>query len=433
MIMNTSSDERPTADPAEAGGGSSGSSLGNSRKNSVTPRRRIYVVAAAFAVIAAVAWGLWPEAVRVDIGTVRIAPLAVSFEAEGVTRFRDRHLVSAPVSGWLDALEWEPGDKVRTNQVIGRIRSAEGGLLDERSLGIAIAQQEAAAIARDRAVDQLGAAREEEAFAARELERLQQLADAAIGSERALDAARTGLMRARSQRAAAEDALGVAAKDLEAAEARIRGMAGRDAVRQSLDLKAPADGMILTVKDRRARPVSVGDWVVELADTASMEIVTEVLSTDAVRLRPGMEVVLVRWGGDADLPGEIVRVDPMAEMKMSALGVEEQRVKVVSRLLQDPLDRGTAAGLGDGYRVVSRFILWRGASVRQVPSNALFRHGGGWGVFRVHAGRAEIVPVAVGREAGLWTEILSGLESGDEVVRQPDDRLSDGTRVRVSE
>jgi HlyD family secretion protein len=174
--------------------------------------------------------------------------------------------------------------------------------------------------------------------------------------------------------------------------------------------------------------VASGEPLLEMADPSALEVEVELLTVDAVRVSPGTPVELERWGGEHTLEGRVRVVEPGAFTKVSALGVEEQRVRVVADILSPPAHWSS---LGDRYRVEARFLLWRGEDVLQVPASALFRQGENWAVFRLEGGRATVRPVEVGRRNGLRAQILSGLKEGDRVVIHPGDELEDGRRVRV--
>ena len=173
-------------------------------------------------------------------------------------------------------------------------------------------------------------------------------------------------------------------------------------------------------------PINAGEPVLELGDLSTLEVRIDLLSMDAVRVRPGMRVELERWGGGDTLDGEVRRVEPRGFERISALGVEEQRVPVLVRILS-PRDPWEA--LGDGYRVEGRFILWEADRVRHIPTRALFREDDRWAVFVADDGRASLRTVDIGRRSGLRTQVLDGLEPGERVITHPSDRISHGTRI----
>jgi HlyD family secretion protein len=215
--------------------------------------------------------------------------------------------------------------------------------------------------------------------------------------------------------------------ELAAARSRLaRETPAPDALPSRVSIRAPVDGRILRIHQKSAGVVQGGTPLFMVGDPDSLEVSVDVLSSDAVRMSEGTPVEIVRWGGDRTLRGTVRVVEPMGRTEVSALGVEEQRVEVLSTIEVAPTVQGR---LGTGYRVVARFVLWEGANVLQVPQSALFRHDGGWAVFAVRDGRAQIQPVVVGHRSGLRAEITDGLDTGTRVVTHPGTDLSDGTRV----
>lgn len=363
---------------------------------------------------------LRPDMVPVEVATAQVGPLVVTVGDLGITRARHRHLVTAPTAGRVNRIELEVGDSLPAGTVVARI----------------------APIALDaRARDQARAALE----AARDLERV---AQAAVGQ------ARTALEQARVDRERAERLIptgGIAPAEVErlhrverdraavldAAEARHRAAAHDvEAARAvwagggdggTVAVTCPLGGVVLAIPERSARTVAQGEPLIEVGDPADLEVVVDLLSTDAVRVQPGARVLVTGWGGAATLTGRVTRVEPGGFTKVSALGVEEQRVNVVAALDSIP------AGLGHQFRVDLRVILWEGDSVLAVPSSALFRRGEGWAVYRIERGRAQERPVVVGQESASLSEIVSGLARGDLVIRHPTDQIEDGVRVRPAE
>jgi HlyD family secretion protein len=207
------------------------------------------------------------------------------------------------------------------------------------------------------------------------------------------------------------------------------GRDGEGAARDKhVDVLAPASGRILRVQQKSAGVVQAGAPLLEVGDPAALEIVVDLLTTDAVQVPPGTPVVLQGWGGAAALSGRVRRTEPSAFTKPSALGVDEQRVNVVIALV-DPRERW--ASLGDGYRVEARLVLWRGEDILQVPQGAVFRRGDGWAVFRVDGGVSRLVPVTIGHRGEANVEILAGLSPGEQVAVHPGDRVKDGARVEA--
>jgi HlyD family secretion protein len=286
----------------------------------------------------------------------------------------------------------------------------------------------AASAALKAAEEKVAAARAETGYAQAEFTRKKKLAADALVSEGVLDEAETRARQARAEQRSAEFAVEVARFDLEAAETALQysitGDGGTAA--ETVKLRAPVASRVLHIHHESEGVVATGEDLLEIGDPAALEIAVDVLSADAVRIRPGGAVKLYRWGGDHPLDAVVRTVEPTGFTKISALGVEEQRVWVIADLTSP---REDWRQLGDGYRVEAHFILWEGDDVLQIPASALFRHGNGWAVFVVAAGRARLRPMEIGHNNGLTTQIVSGLEAGDSVITHPDDRIEDGVRV----
>jgi len=370
---------------------------------------------------------LWPATVPVDLAPVERGTLLVTVEEEGETRVRDRFLVSAPVAGQVLRIALEPGDPVREDEtVIATFLPAAPVLLDARSRAEA-----EAAVAAARAT--LGGTSAEQkraeaglALARSELERHRELFDQRIVSQQALDAAQTEARAAEEAFRAAEFAMASAEHQLEMAQARLLQATGGARAGRPIEIRSPIDGVVFKRYRWSEAVVQTGEPLLELGDPRQLEIVSDLLSTDAVRVDPGDPVLIEQWGGDETLRGTVRLVEPSGFMKISALGVEEQRVNVIVDF-EDPVEAWEK--LGDGYRVEVRVVIWEGEDVVKVPTSSLFRKGDEWAVFALDSGRARLTPVELGRRNGLEAQVVSGLESGQEVVVHPSDTLEDGTRV----
>ncbi len=392
-------------------------------------RAKIGLLATAAVVAAGIAWGFLPRAVPVDVAEVKRAPLTVSVEEEGKTRVMERYLVSAPVSGYLRRIGLDAGDAVAAGQVLAVIEPARADALDPRSRAQARAQVSAAEAALAAAQENARAAAAAAALAQQERARSESLRQSNFVSAQALDNARTAETRARAVEAAAQHAVRVARFDLATARAVVastaRLQAGGSAER--IEVRAPVAAHVLKLAHESEGAVAAGQPLLEIGDPASLEVEVEVLSTHAVKIAPGSKVILDRWGGDEAIAGTVRVVEPSGFTKISALGVEEQRVRVIVDFASP---REAWARLGDGYRVEARFVLWEGQDVLQLPTSALFRQGDGWAAFVIDGGRARLKPVKVGQRGGLATQVLAGLGAGDRVVAHPDETIADGVRVK---
>jgi HlyD family secretion protein len=399
--------------------------------NSVTRKRMLAWGGVALVLLVLLGIAVAPRPVPVDLVTVERGALRVTLDHEGKTRVHDRFVVSAPVAGQVLRIELEPGDPVVAGKtVMATFEPGVPPLLDVRSRAEAEARVRAARATLDQAQAELSRAQTEQAFAQAQAERTRRLAADGIASKEALDAAEAEGRGRAEARKAAESAARAAEHELEAARAAL--VDGGDATggsaapkRAAITLRAPIDGVVLRRLHESKAVVPAGEPLLELADPADLEIVADYLSTDAVRIRPGMAVLIEQWGGGT-LRGRVQRVEPYGFLKVSALGVEEQRVNVIISF-DDP--RGAWKALGDGYRVEARTIVWERTDVVKAPTGALFRYGESWAVFAVEAGRARLKRVEVGQRNGLEAELLKGLSPGGLVITHPSDAVRDGVRV----
>lgn len=393
-------------------------------------RARIGILVTVAVVAAGLAYGFLPRAVPVDVAEVRRAPLVVTVEEEGKTRVRERYLVSAPVAGFQRRIDLKAGDVVAAGQVIAAIDPARSVALDPRSRAQAEAQAQAARAALALAEDNVRAATATAQLARQERERAESLRRAGFVSEQAQDSARTAETRAQAAAAAAQQAVRVARFDLDTARAALASTAQlqeRGAAHR-VEVRAPVAAQVLRLLHESEGAVAAAQPLLEIGDPASLEVEVEVLSTHAVKIMPGSKVVLDRWGGAEAVAGRVRVVEPSGFTKVSALGVEEQRVRVIVDFTSP---HAAWARLGDSYRVEARFVLWEGQDVLQVPTSALFRQGEGWAVFVIDGGRAHRKPVAIGQRAGLATQVLSGLGVGEKLIAHPDESVRDGVRVKA--
>lgn len=394
-------------------------------------RARIGIALLALAVAGGLALGFFPQAVVVDTVAVRRGPLVVTVEEEGKTRVIDRYVVSSPVAGYVRRIDLRVGDAVRQGQVLAVIEPARSEALDPRSRAQAAARVQAAEAAQAAAQENASAARAQAQLARQELARAQSLRKSNFISEQALDQARAEVSRADAVLLAEEHAARVARFDLDAARtalteaARLQGGAAGETIR----VFAPQPASVLKVAHESEGAVQAGQALVEIGNPERLEVEVEVLSTQAVNIVPGARVLFSRWGGATTLQGAVRMIEPAGFTKVSALGVEEQRVRVIVDFTS-PHEQWRR--LGDGYRVEARFVVWEGSDVVQIPASALFRHGNGWAVFAVQAGRARLKAVQVGQRAGLDVQIAAGLAVGEQVISHPDDKIEDGVRVKPS-
>ena len=393
-------------------------------------KRRWIWVAPAVAVIALIALPLRPEPLEVDAATVDRGPLQVTLDEEGETRVRDRYVISSPVSGRVLRIELEPGDPVVAGEtVLVTLQPAPPLLLDARTRAEAEARVEAAEADLGLARAGLARAQAEFRYAESEFERVNRLAEDQIVSREMLDSVQLQVDTGREARTAAEFAVRTAEHNLEQARATLLGDAKdrTGAQQKPITISSPVEGVVLRKLRESASVVGAGEPLIEVADPSQLEIVSDFLSEDAVKVPVGAAVLIERWGGDRPLHGRVRRVEPSGFTKVSALGVEEQRVNVVIDF-EDPQEAWIA--LGDGYRVDVRIVVWEAQDVLRVPTSSLFRSGSDWAVFAVSDGDARLTPIEIGQRNGLTAEVRSGLEGGERVVLYPSDAVVDGISVR---
>lgn len=388
-------------------------------------RARIGLTLLSLAIAGGLTYGFWPRAVTVDTTKVSVGPLAVTIEEEGKTRVMERYVVAAPMSGYVRRIDLHVGDPVKANQVLATLEPARAAALDPRSRAQALAQVKAAEAALAAARETAGAAQAQSELASQEAERAESLRKSNFVSEQALDKARSELRRSQAVHKAAEHSVNVAQFELNNARATLLSGSG-NGLNELLQVRAPAEARVLKLTHESEGPVQAGQSLLEIGDPDTLEIEVEVLSTQAVKIGPGAKVLIDRWGGDT-LQGAVRVVEPTGFTKVSALGVEEQRVRVIVDITSP---REAWRRLGDGYRVEARFVIWEGAQVLQIPASALFRHNSGWAVFAIVGGQAKLRPVEIGQRAGLQVEVTKGLTAGERIISHPDDKIRDGVAVK---
>lgn len=392
-------------------------------------RRRRWPYVAAGLLLALIVLGLWPKPLPVETGSARVAVLQVTVNDEGQTRVKNRYVVSSPAGGHLRRIELKPGAEVEAGKTTLAILETGGAdLLDARTLAQAQARVSAAAAARQQASALEARARAAAALARTDLERAQRLFEQRGIAKSDLEQAQLRDTAAQEESRAAVFGLQVAQYEEEQARALlVRGAPQEGRAAEPLRIVAPVTGCVLRVFQESERQLLPGVPLLEIGDATDLEVRIEVLSRDGVAIRPGATVWLDQWGGPEPLKARVRLVEPSAFTKVSALGVEEQRVYVVADLV-DPVEKRPT--LGDAYRVEARIVLWEGDRVLQVPAGALFQRQTQWSAYVLEGGRARLRDVTVGHSNGLHTEILSGLKEGERVVVYPGDRIENGVRVK---
>jgi HlyD family secretion protein len=393
----------------------------------------IVIGAAIVAGTALLAWAFAPRPVEVEVAVVATGRFERTLDEDARTRLIDRHLVSAPLAGRLERPTLREGDTVAPGDTVARLTPALAPMLDARSLAERRAAREAARTNVHRAATRVQAARIAQQRAAQDLQRTELLAAQGFVAPIRLEGDRLALDAARQDLAAAVDGLRIAEAEQVQAEAALAAIDGRPG--RPFEVRAPIAGRVLKVHQTSESIVPLGAPLIEIGDTRLLEVVAELLTSDALLATPGRPVRLERWGGPTTLQGRVRQVEPAAFTKVSALGVEEQRVRVLIDLTSPPADW---ASLGDGYRVGVRIVVQEADGVLLVPVSATFPQPsgaegepGGDAVFVVRDGRARRVPVTVTARNGSIAWIGAGLSAGATVVVYPPAALDDGVRVRL--
>lgn len=373
---------------------------------------------------------LRPQPVWVDAVPVSRQALAVTIVEEGHTRVKDRYVVSAPVAGYLRRIELQVGDRVEPEQLLTQLEPLKSTVLDARSRAEARAHVAASQAALAAAEEQVAAAAADHDLAESDRQRLQKLAANQLVSAEALQKAEAAVQRTAAALRSARFGVDVARHELAAAETRIQVSAASasDAGNELVAIRSPIAGAVLQRLRQSEGVVNPGQALLELGDPAALEVVVDVQSFDAVRIKPGMPVELAGWGGDI-LAAVVRTVEPVGFTDISALGVEEQRVRVVVDI---SAPQEAWQSLGDGYRVDAHFILWRQEGVLVVPASAVFEEHGQATVFVITDDVVSRRAISTGRSDGFLVQVLEGIAEGEQVVRHPDNGLSDGARVRSS-
>jgi len=389
-------------------------------------RRWVLIVLVAIAVALGIAYGFMPRPVPADVVRVSRGLLVVTVEEEGKTRVKERYTVTSPVEGFLRRIDLDVGDRVKKGQTVAVVEPPRSSVQDPRTLAEYRAALSMAEAALKGAKERQRAVEAEREYAAKKLERTKRLFERGVVSSDEMDHVRSNAERAEAELKAAKAAILAARFDLEKARATVTFSAARGGER-TLELRSPVDGRVLKLHRESEGAVMPRDPLVDIGDPGKLEVVTEVLSADAVRIKKGATVFFERWGGREPLSGRVTTIEPAGFTKVSSLGVEEQRVNVIAEITAMPEE---ARKMGDGYRVDAKFVIWKGKSVLKVPVSALFRHGDGWAVFVVKNGRARRRALKVGHMNGLFAEVISGLKEGETVIAHPDDDIDDGVRMR---
>ncbi len=387
-------------------------------------RRALWAVAA-IGTAAVIARAVKPKPMPVQLGTVTRGALRVTVDEEGRTRVADRYQVTAPRAGMLSRITMRPGDRIARGAVIARLEALPEPLLGARDRAATEARMGAAADGARQARANVDRVRSALDYARRRTDRARDLHARGAISQVELEQSESEQRSLDAELAATQAAVRVAGHEYELARASL-GLQSSSRSDAATDVTAPVTGVVLRVQQQSEGVVTPGALLVEIGDPSAFEVVVAVLTADAVRVHERARVVLEGWGGGDALTAHVRRVEPSAFTRVSALGVEEQRVNVLIDI-DDPRERWSA--LNDGYRVAARISLWEGENVLRVASSALFRRGERWSVFTVSDGHARVMDVTVGERAGADVQVLRGVSEGARVILHPSDKIVDGIEV----
>jgi HlyD family secretion protein len=389
--------------------------------------KRVLYTLIAFVVVGGIAFAWIPKPIPVDVAPVTVGPMRVTVDEDGHARVKDRYLVSAPIIGNLGRIELQPGDDVKAGQVLARIVPLLPPLLDERTRTGGEARVAGALAAQQQAGLQIERAQASVELVRNDVARLKSLAATGAAPRQQLEDATLQERRANAELASLRFAAQVADHEVAMARASLSRLRPGAKSHEELVVPSPVAGRVLKVHRESEGAVQIGAPLLEVGDPSALEIVIDVLTSDAVRVRATAPVRIDGWGGPP-LDGQVRRVEPSAFTRLSALGVDEQRVNVLVDLTS-PRER--RAALGDGFRVEAHIVLWEADQVVQVPPSAVFRRGEGWALFREDGGKAHLVPVKLGERNAAAVQILDGVAPGTHVLLHPSDQVHDGARVQA--
>jgi HlyD family secretion protein len=385
--------------------------------------KRTLMVLAAAAVLIFAALAFRPKPVEVEISRVVKGPLQVTIDEDGETRAHDRFTLAAPIAGRLSRIEFHEGDQVGPSTVLATISPLP---LDAREIAEIRARIQSAEARKREADEQVARWENDCAQATRERNRARQLATDRLLAEQDVEQAESKHASTVKELDAAKFRAQASAADVEREKAGLVSIeAQQSQAGKVVAIRPPARCRILRILEKSERVVPFGTPLVVLSNPRKLEIVVDLLSTDAVKVKPGAPVIIENWGGPAPLRARVRNVEPYGFTKVSALGIEEQRANVIADFIDSP------DGLGDGYRVEARIIIWESPSVLKAPASALFRVGSEWSAFVVENGWSRLVFLEIGHRNASEAEIIKGLEEGMEVVLHPANELKDAIRIVV--
>jgi HlyD family secretion protein len=421
----------PTVDtlveqPAALTRGPAPETLGQRRRSQLRIAKRVLVVLLTLAAVGGLVVAWMPDPIQVDEVSVQRGRMHVTVDEDGRTRVKDRYVVSSPLLATSARVELHPGDLVAEGGLLARLMPLPPALLDARTEAQAERRVASARAAQKQAESSVARARTLLEFASAETARQHELIRQGATAVRSLDSAELQERTSREELASTEFALRVAGHEVEMAKLALARQTNAADVADAIELTSPVAGQVLRVIQESAGVVQPGTPLLELGDVKALEIVADVLTSDAVHIRPRARAWIERWGGESALQAHVRSIEPSAFTRVSALGVEEQRVNVILDL-DESYERWSA--LGDGYRVEVRILTWQTDDALVVPESALFRRNDRWATFVVDERRARVAYVEVGHRNGELAEVLGGLSEGQTVIAHPSDRVAAGVKV----
>ncbi|HOU49689.1 MAG: HlyD family efflux transporter periplasmic adaptor subunit [Smithella sp.] len=393
-------------------------------------RRKILMISVILIVVALLIYGFLPKTQDVDIAVVKRGALQITIEEEGRTRLKDRFTISAPTAGYLQRIAAKVGDIIQKGQVVAVLEPLPSQALDPRSRATAQAAVSSAEAALKAAMERERVAKTDAAYLEQKRERLKALYDKGSIAKDQFDQISSEAQKAGALQLSVTAEVNLARSELERANITLRNFSAVRERGNTVEVKSPVSGAVFRIYRESEGAVNVGEPLMDLGNSRDLEVRVEVLSSDAVKIQKGTDVLFKRWGKDEPLKGKVRLVEPAGFTKISSLGVEEQRVLVIVDITSPPEQWSM---LGDGFRMEAHFVIWEGQNILQIPASALFRSGEKWSVFVVERGKARKRLVEIGRRNGLAAEILSGLKENDRVLAYPDDSISEGTKIRQRE
>lgn len=389
-------------------------------------RRRVFIISIVLIVVGLLIYGFLPPTRDVDLFSVTRGPLQITIEEEGRTRLKDRFTISAPTAGYLRRITAKVGDAVNKGQIVAALEPLQSQALDPRTRATAEAAVASADAALKAAIEREKVTNADVVYLEQRQARLKALYDKGSISKDQFDQINSEAQKARAFQLSAAAEVSVAHSELERAKIVLRNFSSVKGNGNIMAVTSPLNGAVFRVYHESEGAVNMGEPLMDIGDPGNIEVLVEVLSSDAVKIKKGTAVLFKRWGNDAPLNGTVRLIEPAGFTKISSLGVEEQRVLVLADITSP---RNQWDVLGDGFRMEAHFVIWEGENILQIPASALFRSGREWAVFVAENGRARKRLLTIGQRNGLAAQVVSGLKEKEKVIAYPDDTIGEGTKI----